>query len=497
MSAHKLVDDDLDAIDAELVQLDEAEALEKARNGLLNFTCYTFPEFEVNWHHRQLARILNEFAHGLHPRLIICLPPRCTKSEFVSRRLPAFLLGLYPDDKVLTSSYSAELASAMNRDVQRIIDSPQYEKIFPDSRIPKAGMKVEGSWARNSKHFEIIGRRGGYRCAGVGGPLTGYGTNWAICDDPFKNQEEADSIVFRDRIWNWWRSTFYTRFEKNANALVTMTRWHEDDLVGRLLNLAKSDPTADQWEVVSFPAIAEGAGSVGSVKDPREIGEPLWPNKFSVERLAALRSSVGSRVFSALYQQRPAPEEGMIIKREWWRFWKKLPQSFEVMIQAWDLTFTNAATSDYVVGAVFGKLGPNIYLVDMVRGRLGFTESTQAIKNLARKWPQASAIYVEKAANGHAVIDTLQRDITGVIGVKPLGSKVARANAVSPRIEAGNVWLPDPSICPWVNEVVEEWATFPAGMHDDIVDAMSHGIAKLAQIGATDFLPVSVLGTNT
>jgi predicted phage terminase large subunit-like protein len=450
---------------------------EKARSGLLAFTRYTFPDFEINWHHRELCRVLNRFARGEIPRLIICAPPRHGKSQLVSRHLPAFILGQNPNARIIATSYGADLASMMNRDVQRIIDSPSYQELFPATKL-----------------FEIVGHRGMYRSAGVGGAITGMGGSHILVDDPLKSQKEADSPTFRNTLWDWYKSTLYTRLEKNGSVLVTVTRWHEDDLVGRLLDLARNDPSADQWVVVSLPALAEGGGAGGAFADPRPLGEPLWPNKYSAVRLAGLKASVGSRAWASLYQQRPAPEDGMIIKREWWRFWQTLPASIEITIQSWDLTFTKSDTSDFVVGVVFGRSGANLYLLDMVRGRLTFTETVAAIKNLSRKWPGADAKYVEEAANGFALIDSLRAEVPGLIAVRPTGSKVARANAVSPRIEAGNVWLPDPKSAPWVNDVVEEWASFPAGAHDDIVDAMTQAITRLANM-ATDWLPLG-LGTG-
>lgn len=487
-----------DAIEEKILRLEHLEALDRAREGILNFTCYTFPEFEVNWHHREMCRVLNRFIAGEFKRLIVCQPPRTGKSELVSRRLPAYLLGKNPDMKIVAASYSASLASAMNRDVQRIIDSEKYRELFPDTVLPRTMVvaKTEeekriGGYIRNSSLFEIVGRRGAYRSAGVGGGVTGSGGDYLIIDDPCKNREEADSPVYRQRVWDWYRSTLYTRQEKDARILVTVTRWHEDDLVGRLLNLAREEPEADQWAVVSLPMVCEGAGS-GMITDPRPLGEPLWPNKYPASQIPAMKASAGSRDWAALHQQRPAPEDGLIVKKEWWRYYTKLPEAFEQIIQAWDLTFSGGPASDFVVGVVLGRKGANIYLLDMVRGRLSFTESLNAISALSKRWPRAEAKYVEQAANGHALIDTLRDRVSGLIAVKPLGSKVARANAVAPRIEAGNVHLPDKSIAPWTVDVVNEWTSFPAGANDDIVDAMSHGIAKLAQIPTMDWLPVSV-----
>lgn len=467
--------------------------IDQARNGILAFTCFTFKDYQVNWHHRAFCRALNRFAKGEVKRLMVFCPPRHGKSQLVSRQLPAFILGRNPRASVIATSYSDDLASQMNRDVQRIMSSQEYRQLFPETRIGERKADDQGNtWLKNSSIFETVGHGGIYRSAGVGGGITGAGGNFIINDDPIKNQEEADSETYRNRIWDWYTSTLYTRLEKDAGICLTLTRWHEDDLAGRLLRLAENDEAADKWEVISFPAICEAPSQM----DPRDPGQPLWPEKYDSDRLMGIKASVGTRVWNAMYQQRPSPEEGNIIKREWWRFYKELPEDFDLMVQAWDLTFTTSKSSDYVVGVVMAKKGANIYLLDMVRDRLSFTDSIAAIKNLSRKWPQATAKYVERAANGYALIDTLKNTLEGIIPVKPEGSKIARANAISPKIEAGNVWLPDPTVQPWVHEVVEEWACFPAGAHDDIVDSVCYAVSKLSDVASTDWLPVSILGIN-
>ena len=482
----------------EIIRHEEIMALERARKGLLAFTLTTFPDYEVNWHHYEVCKVLNRFAAGKIKRLIVCMPPRHGKSQLVSRQLPAFILGQNPRAKIIATSYSADLASMMNRDVQRIIDSKRYREIFPQTVLNSSNTRtLSGAWMRNSDVFETVGYGGVYRSAGVGGGITGQGGNFIIVDDPIKNREEADSLTYREKLWHWYTSTLYTRLEKEACILITVTRWHEDDLVGRLLALAKADPKADQWGMISLPAIAEGKTASTLLEDPREIDEPLWPNKYSLERLAVVKASLGTRDWNALFQQRPAPDAGMIIKKDWWQYYLTPPPAFDQVVQSWDLAFTGSKTSDFVVGVVLGKVGANIYLLDMVRDRLTFTESIAAIKRLTAKWPNATAKYVEQAANGFALIDSLKKEVGGLIPVKPTSSKVSRVNSVSPGIEAGNLYLPSPSIAPWVQYVVDEWTNFPAGTNDDIVDAMSQGITKLATSAGYNWAPISMTGTNT
>jgi hypothetical protein len=276
------------------------------------------PGYQVNWHHAIVAEHLDRWVRGDIRRLMLFMPPRNGKSELVSRRLPAYILGRDPEAQIIACSYGADLASALNRNVQRIIDNPAYARVFPDTRLNSSNVRAaaQESYLRNSDTFEVVGHQGTYVSAGVGGAITGKGFQYGIVDDPIKNRDEADSPTYRAKVYDWYTSTFYTRQEgDDARILLTVTRWHEDDLAGRLLALADADPAADRWEVLSFPAIAEGPNP----HDPREPGDPLWPAKYPLTRLASMRATMGARDWTALYQQRPAPSEGAMFRREWFK----------------------------------------------------------------------------------------------------------------------------------------------------------------------------------
>ncbi|MDR1706164.1 MAG: terminase family protein, partial [Clostridiales bacterium] len=335
---------------------------ELARRGLCDFAVITDPRYKVNWHHKVLCDYLDRFSRREIPRLMVFMPPRHGKSELVSRKLPAFIFGRNPDTSIIATSYSADLAQRMNRDVQRIIDGEQYAKVFPGTFLYGKNIRTvaDGSYLRNSDIFEIVGRRGVYRSAGVGGGITGMGGEFIIIDDPLKNREDASSAVIRDKLWEWYTSTLYTRLEKDGAILLTMTRWHEDDLAGRLLKLAETDPAADQWEVLCFPAIAE---AVRHPEDIRGEGEELWPEKYSRSPLDTIKAAVGSYDWNALYQQRSAPAEGGMFKREYWQYWRELPPKLTDWVQSWDCTFKATGTADYVVGQVWARDGANRYLI--------------------------------------------------------------------------------------------------------------------------------------
>lgn len=397
-------------------------------------------------------------------------------SELASRRFPAYVFGRFPDMSIIGTSYSADLSSRLNRDVQRVIEQPEYEAIFPETRLSAKNIRtsISGNYLRNSDLFEIVGHKGSYRSAGVGGGITGMGGDILIIDDPFKDRAEADSPTIRRKVWEWYTSTLYTRLAPGGGILVINTRWHMDDLSGRLLEAARTGE-GDQWRVVNFPAIAE------EDEPHRRRGEALHPERYPLEQLAAIRIAIGTRDWEALYQQHPTPDGGNIFKAEWLRFWlpKDLPEQFDQMVISWDMTFKDGDDTDYVVGQVWGRKGADRYLLDQVRARMGFTDTLAAFRALADKWPQATRKLVEDKANGPAVIDSLRHHVSGIIPVEPDGSKTARAHAVTALFEAGNVHIPHPQACAWASDYVAELTQFPGAAHDDQVDATTQALRDM------------------
>lgn len=479
--------------DYELIHHLETDIKDLCASSMLGFTMFTKPDYEVGWHHERMCAALDKFYSKEIKRLMVFMPPRFGKSELVSRRFPAYLFGRNPNTSVIATSYSSDLANRMNRDVQRIIDSEEYGVLFPKTSLSGKNVRTtaQGSYLRNADIFEIVNHKGVYRSAGVGGSITGMGGEYLIIDDPIRNQADADSQVYRDKLWDWYCSTLYTRLAPEGCILVTLTRWHEDDLAGRLLAQKDGDP----WTVISFPAIRE---DLNNSDDPRELGEPLWGSRYDLDAMLQMKSAVGSRVWTSLYQQRPAPDSGTIIERTWWKFYSTIPENFDEVITSWDLTFKDGANSDFVVGQVWGKVGANKYLLDQVRARMSFTQTIDAFKNLAAKWTNAKAHLVEEAANGAALISTLKSKMSGIIAVRPTDSKVNRAKAVAPQIEAGNVFLPDQASHGWVGDLIEEFTVFPFGTNDDQVDACTQALWRLgSQKNEFDWSPVSLKKTST
>lgn len=331
--------------------------------------------------------------------------------------------------------------------------------------------------------------------AGVRGPITGKGANLVVVDDPVKNFEEAYSPTIRQRTWEWWTSTLRTRLEPGAAIVVVMTRWHEDDLVGRLIANDKSS----RWVEIRMPAICETADdAIG-----RHEGDPLWSERYDSDALEEIKEDVGPLVWAGLFQQRPSPLEGGIFKRTWLKFWheateplpytftlpngtvhvseqRPLPKRFEEYLTSWDLPFKGKVTSDMVAGQVWSRKGADCYLRDQMHGRMDFPEQLKAFRLMAERWPDARRKLVEDAANGAALISTLRTEIPGVVPVPAKGSKETRAMAVSSTFESGNAYLPHPVIYPWVNGYIEELVTFPGARYDDQVDATSQALTRLS-----------------
>jgi predicted phage terminase large subunit-like protein len=290
--------------------------------------------------------------------------------------------------------------------------------------------------------------------------------------DPIKNREEANSLTYRDKLWDWYTSTLYTRQEKDGSILITLTRWHEDDLAGRLLELAKKDPVADQWDILMLPALCED--ETRHPQDFRDVDGALWDDKYNYDALMQIKATVGIYDWSAMYQQRPQPAGGTIFRREWMnKTYRELPAGATI-IQSWDLPFKDSEASAKCAGIVMARKGAELFFVDCVNDKMSFIDSVTAIKNLSQKHPKARAKVVEDKANGPAIINFLQKDVPGMIPFNPKGSKEDRALSVAPYFEAGNVYFPEKGA--WVGELIDDLLRFPSGLFKDTVDATVQAI---------------------
>lgn len=440
------------------------------------------PSFEYSWHHGVMCEYLDRFVALDIKRLIISMPPRHTKSEFVSRRLPAFILGQNPDAPIIAASYGADLARRMNRDVQRIIDDAAYRRLFPDTKLFGSNVQTvaQGSWLRNSDMFEVVEYNGYYRGSGVGGAITGMGMKYGIIDDPLKNRADANSETIRQKIWDWYTSTFRTRLAPGGGILITMTRWHEDDLVGRLLSQSASDADADQWTVLTLPAIAENPIAD---YDQRQVGDALWPTRFDLAELAKTRVSLGSYDWNSLYQQRPAPPEGGMFKRQWFDVVGAAPRQ-ATRVRAWDKAASDDS-GDYTVGVLLARDHKGIFYVeDVIRDRLSDLGREKVIRQTAdadrAKYGDVKVWIEQEPGSGGK--DSARMTVRGLAGhsvhvERPTTDKVVRAGPFAAQCEAENVRLVAGE---WNAAYISELASFPYGSHDDQVDASTLAFNKLA-----------------
>jgi predicted phage terminase large subunit-like protein len=431
------------------------------------------------WHLDAISDHLKAISVGHIRNLIINIPPRYMKSLSVCVFWPCWEWTDRPSLRWLFSSYSDRLAIRDSLKCRRLIDSPWYQERWGDV-FHLAGDQNEKSRFENNKT--------GYRLAtGVGGAATGEGGDRLIVDDPIK-AKDADSDAIRATANTWWDETMSTRGNdpKTVAKVIIMQRLHDDDLTGHVLH--KMRDGGEHYEHLCLPAEYEPRVFVSGIgwSDPRaEDGTLLWPERFNAENIQALKKSLGSYGASGQLQQRPTPRGGGMIKRAWWKFYKVAPTAFDRIVDSWDMTFKDSKSSDFVSGQKWGKIGADAYLLARIHDRMDFPTAQQAVKNLAAIPPHAPAKLIEDKANGTAIIASLQRIIPGLIPVEPEGSKQARASAVSPFIEAGNCYLPDPSIAPWIEEFIAECASFPLGAHDDDVDAMSQALSRL-MLGRTN-----------
>lgn len=442
---------------------------ELARRHLLDWCSYVDSGFMAPPHVRLLASKLEAIERGELTRLIVAMPPRHGKSEMVSLKFPPWYVGRQPKRRVILASYADDLARGFSRSGRDLL-AEYGRQLF--------GVSVSPSSAAANR-WNLHGYRGGMMSAGVGGSITGKGADLFVIDDPFKDRQEADSETIRAHRWSWFQEVARTRLEPGAAMVVMATRWHEDDISGRLIDA--NSKGEQNWEVLNLPAVAGAGDPLG-----RAPGQALWPERYDEGSLAELKTAVGTRGWLALYQQQPTSASGNIFKRDWFQRYHRedLPRKWEQLVISWDCSFKDERESksgepDFVVGQVWGCKGPRRYLLEQVRAQMGFTTTVRSVRDLHQAWPRATAILVEDKANGTAVMNTLKSTVPGIVAVEPEGGKIARANACAPLVEAGNVWLPLDADAPWVEGFMDECCGFPRKKNDDQVDAMTQALNYL------------------
>lgn len=417
---------------------------------------------------------------GKLKRLMIAMPPRHGKSEFISHYFPAWWLGCRPHDRVLAASYEAEFAATWGRLARNTLEE-WGPSLF--------GVHVAGD-SRATNRWDISGTRGGMVTAGVGGPLTGRGGNLLLLDDPIKNDAQANSPTYRENAWQWWRATYRTRLQKNGVMVHVQTRWHEDDLAGRILQQAAE--TGEEWTVLSLPAIATEDEELPLWT--RSAGEPLWPEMYDREALEALKADVGSYWWASLYQQTPQPAGGGLFKRQHFRYWhggqtdaytllkpegpEMVPMQRCRRFLTVDVAASVKASADYTVVAAWAVTPQrDLILLDIQRLRMEGPDQPDLIRGAFQKW-KASQVKVESVAYQLTLVQSLRRQGLPVVELRADKDKVSRALTAAARFEGGNVYLPQ--FADWLGDYEAELLAFPRGEHDDQVDATAYACIDVA-----------------
>lgn len=454
-----------------LIQIEHIAAARRVlcRRDFGEFVRAVQPDYVFNWHHVVLIDALQRLADREFERLIVMMPPRHGKSRLVSELFPAWCLGRNADEQIIAASYSAGLASFFNRKCQKLIMSGRYKEVFPNTRINEKGKQQSGA-VRNMGEFDVIGAAGHYISAGVGGGITGRGATVGIIDDPVKNESEADSLTYRETAWEWYTTTFKTRFEPGAVEVICATRWHEDDLTGRILEQISQGESGVRTEIVNLPALCE------QDEQHRRIGDALWEEKYSRVKLLQIQAEVGSRAWNALYQQRPAPQEGNLIKREWFDEYEPKKVRFDGLSPNFffDTAYTDKEANDPTAGIAYIKKGDDYYVLECRSEWLDFLGQTKFILDFCTEngYGVRSLARVEPKATGKSVVQVLKRQtkLNILESEPPKDSKVSRVNSIAARLEAGRVLLPKGQT--WVKAFLDECAAFPNGAHDDRVDCL-------------------------
>jgi predicted phage terminase large subunit-like protein len=428
----------------------ELLARRKARTGLIAFSAYTNPAYIAAPHHELIAAKLEAVERGEIKRLMITMPPRHGKSELASRRFPAWFIGRNPGRQIIAASYNSDLASDFGREVRNIVASPEYGALFDCT------LAID-SKAANRWHTD---KGGMYVAAGVGTAITGRGADILLIDDPFKDRQEADSEITRQRVWDWYTSTAYTRLMPGGAVVVINTRWHDDDLSGKLL--AEQEHGGDKWEVLSLPAI-------------QADGTALWPEWYPLERLEQIRSVLPARDWNSLYQQNPIPDDGDYFKAGWFTDYQELPPDLAIY-GASDYAVTDGG-GDWTEHGVFGvDSNGNIYVIDWWRGQ---TTSDVWIERkcdlIIRHEPQCwfgEAGPIRRSVEPFLMRRMRERNATCRIEwLASIADKMARARGIQGLASMGKVFFP--ANAAWKGDILAQLLRFPAGKHDDAVDVFS------------------------
>jgi len=478
----KLSHDELAATVALLEELEERKRVKLAQSDFLAFIAAVDPAYKFGAHLKRLGALLMQVEIGVKDRVAVSMAPRFGKSQMISIYYPAWYLGLHPDHKLIIASHTGDLAIDMARKVRNLMQSGVYRAIFPGVAI-SADAKAAGKW-NTTKGGEVY-------AVGVGGAVAGRGAHLVIVDDPLSEQDiktgNTDSL---DTVYEWFRAGLRTRLMPGGRICILHTRWHQRDLIGRLVKDGALNPDGDVYEVFEFPAVLEVPNPDYDLDDPEAcpiIQKSLWPEQWSLESLLRTRASMPAWQWNAQYQQNPTAQEAAIIKKtdiQWWT--GERPPQCEFIVQSYDTALTTKERSDFSVCQTWGVWTDdydvqNAILLNCVKDKFEFPELKRMALEQYKEWEPDSVI-VEAKASGQPLIDEMRRSGLFVQDYSPGKGqdKIARLNAVSDMFAAKQVWFPETR---WATEVVDEILAFPSGEHDDQVDACTLALLRIRQGG--------------
>lgn len=454
-------------------ELEERKTVQAAQDDFLAFIAAIDKAYKFGTHLKRLGSLLMDVEQNIKNRIAVSMAPRMGKSQMISIYYPAWYLGRHPDHKVIVASHTADLAVVMARKVRNLIQSAEYQRIFPNTRIA-SDAKAAAQWNTT--------QGGEYFAIGVGGALAGRGAHLIIADDPLSEQDiKAGNTNSLDNAYEWFSAGLRTRLMPDGKICVLHTRWHQRDLIGRLLKDSAMNEGGDSYEAFEFPAI---------LNEGTENEKSIWPEQWTLESLQQTRASMHHIMWQwyAQYQQNPTAAEAAIIKRDWIRWWTKdSPPPIDFIVQAFDTALTTKQRSDFSVCHTWGTFTneddgtQNVILLNKVKGKYEFPELKKMAHDQFTEW-QPDSVIVEAKASGQPLIDEMRRSGIFVQDFSPGKGqdKIARLNAVADMFASGHVWFPETA---WAAQTVEEILAFPAGEHDDEVDTMTLGLMRIRKGG--------------
>jgi len=475
----------LEKITEEYLALGKMQRSIQARESLLSFTTFMMPDFIVKWYHHLICYKLEQLLEGNIKKLMILMPPQHGKSEMSSRKFPAWALGKYPKLRFALISYAHTLSSKFNRQIQRHILHPDYGDVFPDIQLVEQVQAKKTQYVQNSLEFDIIGKGGSLISLGVGGGITGNPVDVGIIEDPFKDYEQASSPKIRQKIWDWYVDDYDTRLNNDARTLLINTRRHEDDLSGRLL---EREP--EEWEVVRIPAICEDSDKYPKHdQDPREIGEALFPEKHNLLRLLKSKK-LAPRTFASLFQGRPAPAEGDILKRKWFKVVTLqelygITKSKQLIHFVVDPAHEIKKESDPSGIMSYFNFNGVMYITNYKAKKVEFPDLLRMVQDFVAAnggVPGLSKIWIEGTASGKPLRTTLKKHtaLSVLEDNSKITDKLVKANMISPICEAGRVVL---LYGHWNEDFKEELCGFPNAAHDESLDCVYMMVSKTGLFG--------------